>query len=37
MWEFSMVSELNDFIHGLRLSESEAGKYETCKGVEAMI
>jgi hypothetical protein len=32
-----MVSELNDFIHGLGVNESEVGKYETCKGVEAMI
>jgi hypothetical protein len=32
-----MVSELTDFIHGLRVNESEAGKYETCKWVEAMI
>ena len=29
-----MVSELSDFIHGLGVSESEAGKYETCKGVK---
>jgi hypothetical protein len=28
-----MLSELNDFIHGLGVNESEAGKYETCKGV----
>jgi hypothetical protein len=40
MRQLNLVSELNDFIHGLGVNESEAGKYENLqkeKWVEVLI